>query len=59
MNLSDHFFSDSTEKARQKKSGAPKLPDLRAKASAGSPRLPGRLTVHGTPGSICRPMRSP
>src|SRR5580704_10899727 len=47
--------SDSTEKARRKKSGAPKLPDLSANASAGSPRL----AVHGTPGSIWRPMRSP
>src|SRR5271155_3531272 len=47
--------SDSTEKARRKKSGAPKLPDLSANARAGSPRL----MVQGTPGSICRPMRKP
>ena len=28
------------------------MPDLSAKAKAGSPGLAGRLTVHGTPGSI-------
>src|SRR5271169_6613930 len=52
-----HFVapSDSTEKARRKKSGAPKLPDFSASARVGSPRL----AVHGTPGSIWRPMRSP
>jgi hypothetical protein len=38
-----------------KKSGAPKLPDLSASASGGSPRL----VVQGTPGSIAGPMRSP
>src|SRR5205823_2409535 len=45
----------STVKARRKKSGLPKLPDLRARARGWS----SRLVVHGTPGSICRPMRSP
>src|SRR6478735_4969178 len=45
----------NTSKARRKKSSAPKLPDLSASASFGSPRL----TVHGTPGSIWRPMRNP
>src|SRR5690242_9214077 len=41
--------------ALMKKSSRPKFPDLSASASVGSPRL----AVQGTPGSICRPMRSP
>src|SRR5262249_30550290 len=44
----------SIPKALSKKSTAPKLPDLSANASAGSPML----AVQGTPGSICGPMRS-
>src|SRR5690606_30530420 len=41
-------------KAFSKKSSVPKLPDLRASSSAGSPRL----AVQGTPGSISRPILS-
>src|SRR5689334_21896196 len=44
-----------TSNALVKKSGAPKLPDMSASASAGSPML----NVHGTPGSISGPMYRP
>src|SRR5207302_7412980 len=40
--------------AFRKKSGVPKLPDLRARATSG----PDRLNVHGTPGSISGPIDS-
>ena len=45
---------DCMSRALPKKSTVPKLPDLRASASRGSPID----TVQGTPGSICGPIRS-
>ena len=49
-----HGGHGARSNALVKKSGAPKLPDFSASASAGAPRL----TVQGTPGSICGPICS-
>src|SRR4051794_40162013 len=48
----------SRSQALKKKSGVPKFPDFRASASGWPPSL-GSVTVHGTPGSISGPIRSP
>src|SRR5688572_1043060 len=52
------FVHDNTWNALVKKSTLPKLPDFSASAMGALPDGAPTLMVHGTPGSICGPMRS-